>query len=77
MIFLLCIYAFIHSKGCDYMALTEAQKRATAKYEKEKVDRINCRLPKPLKDEIEKTGMSVNAFIIEAVKEKLSRDSMN
>lgn len=55
------------------MAATEAQKRAVAKYETEKVDRINCRLPKPLKSEIEKTGQSVNAFIIEAVREKLAR----
>lgn len=55
---------------------SDAQKRAIAKYETEKVDRINCRLPKPLKQEIEKTGFSVNAFIIEAVKEKLSRSTV-
>lgn len=55
------------------MATSEAQKKAVAKYEAEKVDRINCRLPKPLKQEIEKTGQSVNMFIIEAVREKLAR----
>lgn len=57
------------------MAATEAQKKAVAKYENEKVDRINCRLPKPLKAEIEKRSKSVNAFIIEAVCEKLARTS--
>ena len=56
------------------MPATEAQKRAIKRYEAEKVDRINCRLPKPLKSEIEKTGQSVNAFIIEAVTEKLNRE---
>lgn len=53
---------------------SDAQKKAIKKYETEKVDRINCRLPKPLKSEIEKTGIAINAFIIEAVKEKLSRE---
>lgn len=57
------------------MAATEAQKRAIAKYEKEKVERINCRLPKGTKEQILKTGATVNAFIIEAVTEKLQRDS--
>ena len=58
------------------MAATEAQKRAIAKYEREKVDRINCRLPKGLKNEIVETGATVNAFIIDAVREKLARDSL-
>ena len=56
------------------MAATEAQKKAVEKYEREKVDRINCRLPKGLKDRIIKTGSSVNMFIIEAVQEKLDRN---
>ena len=49
---------------------TEAQKRAIRKYE-ETVDRINCRFPKGTKERITATGSSVNAFIIEAVLEKL------
>ncbi len=52
---------------------SEAQKRAIQKYEQEKVDRINCRLPKGMKEQIQETGASVNAFIIEAVQEKLDR----
>ena len=55
------------------MSATEAQKRAVAKYEREKVDRINCRLPKGTKEKIIKTGATVNAFIISAVNEKLER----
>lgn len=57
------------------MAASEAQKRAIAKYEKDKVDRINCRLPKGTKERILETGATVNAFIIDAVMEKLQRDS--
>lgn len=57
------------------MSATDAQKKAIAKYEREKVDRINCRLPKGIKEEIQKTGASVNAFIIDAVLEKLNRDA--
>lgn len=57
------------------MTASEAQKRAIAKYEAEKVDRINCRLPKGIKDKILESGYTVNAFIIEAVKEKLERET--
>ena len=53
---------------------TDAQKKAIRKYEEEKVDRINCRLPKGIKEEIIATGQSVNSFIIEAVLEKLEKD---
>lgn len=57
-----------------YMAASDAQKRAIAKYEAEKVDRINCRLPKGIKEKISEKGYTVNAFIIEAVTEKLERE---
>lgn len=56
------------------MAVSEAQKRATAKYEKERYDKILTRFPKGTKDKILETGaQSVNRFIIEAVNEKLER----
>lgn len=55
------------------MSATEAQKRAIAKYEKDTVERINCRLPKGTKERIMQTGATVNAFIISAVCEKLER----
>ena len=59
------------------MSATEAQKRAIAKYEENTVDRINCRLPKGIKDAIIGSGHTVNSFIIEAVLEKLERDGVN
>lgn len=58
------------------MPVSEAQKRATAKYEKEKYDKILTRFPKGTKEKIINTGTeSINRFIIEAVREKLERDS--
>jgi hypothetical protein len=55
------------------MAVSEAQKKATAKYEREKYDKILTRFLKGTKDRIIETGAkSVNSFIIEAVEEKLS-----
>ena len=60
------------------MATTEAQKRATAKWEKENNEKITIKLNKakdPTKEQIraaaEVCGMSVNAWIIEAINEKL------
>lgn len=58
------------------MPVSEAQKRATAKYEKEKYDKILTRFPKGTKERILNAGAeSINRFIIEAVLEKLERDS--
>jgi len=55
------------------MAVSEAQKKATAKYEREKYDKILTRFTKGTKERIVETGAkSVNSFIIEAVEEKLS-----
>lgn len=51
---------------------SEAQRRAVANYQ-DKVDRVNCRFPKGTKERIEDTGSSINAFIIQAVDEKLAR----
>ena len=57
----------------DTHKTSEALRRAVRKYETEKVDRINCRLPKGLKERIQATGASVNSFIIDAVNEKLEK----
>lgn len=57
------------------MSVSEAQKKATAKYEKENYDKVLTRFPKGIKDKILSTGAkSVNSFIIEAVNEKLERE---
>ena len=53
------------------MTVTEAQKRATAKYEKENYDKILVRLPKGTKEKIKASGDSLNGFIIAAIEEKL------
>ena len=56
------------------MAVSEAQKKATAKYEKEKFDKILTRFPKNTKDKIKETGASsVNNFIVTAVKNELEK----
>ena len=55
------------------MPVSQAQKRATAKYEKENYDKILTRFPKGTKEKILETGTkSVNSFIIQAVNEKLN-----
>lgn len=62
------------------MAQTEAQRRASEKWEAANCDRITIKLNKgsgkdPSKEQIRvaaaRDGMSVNAWIIEAIKDKL------
>lgn len=50
---------------------TEAQKKAIHRYEEYTVDRVNVRLPKGYKDRIIASGQTVNAFIVEAVRQRL------
>lgn len=53
---------------------SEAQKRATKNYEKEKIDKVTLRLEKGKKEiyqsEAKKRNISLNAFIVEALEEK-------
>lgn len=50
------------------MPVTKAQKRATAKYEKENYDKILVRFPKGTKERIQSIGAeSVNRYIIQCV----------
>lgn len=59
------------------MPVTEAQKRATAKYERENYDKVLTRFPKGTKEKILRTGaQSVNSFIISAVDEKIKREAL-
>lgn len=53
------------------MTVSEAQKRATAKYEKLKYDKVMVRLPKGMKEKIQATGESLNGFIIKAITKEL------
>ena len=60
----------------------QAHSKAVTKYTKEKLDRIEFRVPKKsgLKAEIyahaAKNGESVNAFIVRAVKEAMEREKV-
>lgn len=62
------------------MAVSNAQKKATAKYEKEKYDKVLLRLPKGKKEEIQTIAISqndsVNGFINKAINEKIERDTL-
>lgn len=50
------------------MPVSESQKRATAKYEKENYDKVLVRFPKGTKNRIKDTGAdSVNSYIINCV----------
>ena len=62
------------------MPETEAQKRAHAKYQSKAYDKILLRIRKdtePTREKIKKkaeaSGMSLNAYIVEAIREKIDR----
>jgi len=61
------------------MSSSEAQKRATAKWQKEKVEEIKFRVPKGNKSRIQEHaqahGESTNAFIYRAINETIDRDN--
>lgn len=60
------------------MSLTEAQKRANAKYNAKAYDRIELKVKKGKKEVIkshaENHGQSLNGFINEAIDEKMNRE---
>ena len=60
------------------MAVSEAQKRATQRYEQKSYDKILVRLPKGysesiLKPAAERAGESVNAYVQNAISERIDR----
>lgn len=61
------------------MATSNAQLRASRKYQQEKLEEIKFRVPKGSKAAIqahaESRGESTNAFILRAVRETMERDS--
>ena len=60
------------------MTSSDAVKRATKKYDQEKIDRINLRVPKGnreiLQEHAAKHGESLNAFLNRAAMETMERD---
>lgn len=61
------------------MAASEAQKRAIAKWQKEKVDEVKFRVPKGeralIQAHAEEQGESTTAFIKRAIREAMERDN--
>ena len=55
---------------------TEAQKKATAKYQKENTEMVSFRVPKGKKAEYKagKTGKSLSSLIIDMLEEKLKEE---
>lgn len=59
------------------MPVSDAQKRATAKYEKEAYDKVLVRFPKGTKERIQATGESVNGYIVKSVLDNLKKLKKN
>lgn len=61
------------------MAISEARKRANAKWQKDKVDDLRIRVPKGeralIQEHAAKQGESTNAFVYRAIKETMERDN--
>ena len=56
------------------MKVTKAQKKATAKYEKENYYKILVRLPKEYKDKIDSLNLdSKNAFFVDAIRKAIEQ----
>lgn len=60
------------------MAISEAQKRASEKWRKERVDEFKLRMPRGEKAEIQahavERGETMNGFVLRAVRETMERD---
>lgn len=61
------------------MPTSEAQRKATAKYQKEKLEEIKFRVPRGNKARIQEhaksQGESTNAFIFRAINETIARET--
>lgn len=61
------------------MAYTEAGKRATMKYMKENYDRIEIKVSRGTKEqykfEAAKVGLSLNAFVVQAIENEIIRNN--
>ncbi len=55
------------------MPVSDAQKRATAKFEQEAYDKVLVRFPKGTKERIQATGNSMNGYIVKCVLENLEK----
>ena len=66
-------------KGGSMMAISKAQQKAVAKYNAANYDRIELRVDKGKKEDVQaqaaRHGMSLNAYINAAIDEKMERDN--
>lgn len=53
--------------------VSDAQKKATAKFEKEAYDKVLVRFPRGTKERIQAAGGSVNGFIVKSVLAQLEQ----
>lgn len=74
----------MYDEECNYeeahdMAASKAQQKAVQKYVKNNYDRVVLTLQKgkkePLQAAASAAGVSMNAYIVEAIDEKMERDS--
>lgn len=67
-------------KKSKYKGVTDAQRRAIAKYQKETVENMTLRVPKGRKEyyknAADSAGLSLNQFAITSMDEKIKRDSL-
>lgn len=72
------MYVILCLKGSETMSYSESQKKATMKY-MQKLKRIPIDIKPELynlyKYNADKLGLSLRAFIIQAIEEKIARDS--
>lgn len=72
---------YIPILGGEKMAISEAQKRAVAKYNAKNYDKICVRIKKGqrdiLKAHADKQGESLNGWIVSAIKAKLKQEKNN
>lgn len=65
--------------GKEEYKTTEAQRRASIKWQKENYSRIPLDVPKSYHEKLKviakNNGMSLNGYIKQAIKEKIERDS--
>lgn len=65
-------------KKSTYTGQTDARRKASAKYLKESVEDVRIRVPKGqkviIKNHADLMGESMNAFVVRAINETMSRD---
>lgn len=70
----------MEEKKSKYKGSSEAQRKAVAKYQAEKVEDIKIRVPKGRKDYYKNAassaGLSLNQFTVTALDEKIDRDGL-